>query len=123
MVAGMPASLESRLELGGHLLDEHLTLGCPFGELGLDLGVDTRFEDGKTAILQLVLDLLDPEPVGEGDVDIQRLSGDPLLLFEPKGGDSPDVVKAVGELDQKNPHILGHRHHHLADGGRLGLLR
>ena len=43
------------------------------------------------------------------------------LLPRRHGGDRPHVVEPVGQLDDQDPEVLGHRHQHLAHGG--GLLR
>jgi len=53
---------------------------------------------GKGQVLQLPLDLLDPEPVGQGRIDVEGLLGGAPLL--PLGHDrqGAHVVQAVREL-------------------------
>ena len=123
MVAGIPASLKAASSSEVTFSMNTSRSGARSVELGLDLGVDPRFEDRKASILQLVLDLLHTEAVGERDVDIEGLPGHPLLFLQPEGGDRANVVEAVRQLHQEHPDVLGHRDHHLADRGGLGLLR
>jgi hypothetical protein len=93
----------------------------PAGHHLLDLGVALGIEDGERQVLQLPLHVLDPQPVGQGGVDVEGLLGDPPLLPVGKGGDRAHVVEPVGQLDQQDADVLGHGHQHLAQGG--GLLR
>jgi hypothetical protein len=67
-----------------------------------------------------VLDLLHAEPMGERGVDVEGLPAT-RRCFSSATVDGADVVEPVGQLDDEDPQVLGHGHHHLADGGRLGL--
>ncbi len=51
--------------------------------------------------------------MGERRVDLERLARLQDLLLLRQGGQRAHVVQAVGELDQDDPHVGGHRHHHL----------
>ena len=68
----------------------------------------------KGEVLELPLDRVDPQPVGKRGIDLERLARllDLLLLRQSRQG--PHVVEAVGELDQDDPEIRGHRDHHLS---------
>ena len=76
--------------------------------------------DLEREVLELPLDLPDAEPLGQRRVDLHRLAGDALLLVRRQAVQRAHVVEAVGELDEDDPDVLGHRQQHLADV--LGLL-
>ena len=79
-----------------------------------------RLELLEGEVLELPLDLPDPEPVGQRRVDLQRLAGDAALLLGRQGLERAHVVEPVGELDEDDPDVLCHRQEHLPDV--LGLL-
>ena len=60
--------------------------------------------------------------MGQRGIYVEGLLGDPTLLLLPQGVNGPEVVETVEQLDDQDPDVLGHGHHHLADGRRLGLL-
>ena len=76
--------------------------------------------DLEAEVLELPLDLPDPEPLRERGVDLHRLAGDPLLLLGLEGTQRAHVVEPVGELDEDDADVVGHRQEHLPDV--LGLL-
>ena len=57
----------------------------------------------------------------EGCVDVESFLRDPALLGLGQRRDRAHVVQPVGELDQQDAYVLGHRDEHLAH--RRGLLR
>jgi hypothetical protein len=65
---------------------------------------------------------VDPEPVRERRVHLEHLLRLLHLLLLAEVLDRPHVVHPVGELDQDHPHVLGHRHDHLAVVLGLGML-
>ena len=65
-------------------------------------------------VLELPLDLVNAEPVGERRVHLERLPGLLQLLLLAQVLDRPHVVEAIGELDDDDLGILGHRDDHLA---------
>ena len=73
-------------------------------------------------VLELPFERVDPEPVREGCVDLERLLRLLHLLLLAEVLDRPHVVEPVGELDEDDPHVLGHRDDHLAVVLRLRLL-
>jgi hypothetical protein len=83
-----------------------------------DLVVQLGVEGGEGEVLDLPLEGVHAEPVGQRCVDLQRLACDALTLGVIT--ESPHVVEAVGELDDEDPDVLRHRDHHLADGLGLG---
>ena len=96
------------------LLDLLLPVGAPVGDHRLDLRVLPRVEDLEREILELPLQGVDPEAVRERRVDLERLLRLLHLLLLPEVLDRPHVVEAVGELDEDDPDVLGHRDDHLA---------
>jgi hypothetical protein len=48
--------------------------------------------------------------------------GDAAALVRSQGAEGTHVVSAVGQLDQDDPDVLGHGHHHLAEVLDLGFL-
>jgi hypothetical protein len=73
-------------------------------------------------VLELPLDRVDAEPVGERRVDLEGLLRLLDLLLLGHGPERAHVVQPVGELDEDDPDVRGHRHHHLAVVLRLRLV-
>ena len=107
------------LDLESDLAQVLLTSRGPLGHHVLDLLVHARVEGFEGPVLQLPLDRVHPQTVGQGRVDLQGLLG--LAGGVLRGDVLPGagVVKAVAELDDQHPDVLGHRDNHLAH--RLGL--
>jgi hypothetical protein len=99
-----------------------LAVGTALGDHGLDLCVLARVEDLEGEILELPLEGVDAQPVGERRIDLERLARLLDLLLLPEVLDRAKVVEAVGELDEDHADVLGHRHDHLAVVLRLSLL-
>ena len=95
-------------------------LGGSPGHHVLDLGVALRVERSEAQILELLLELLHPEAVSQGRVDVQRLARRPLLLPVRQCRDGPQIVQPIAELDDQDPDVLGHRHDHLPERRSLG---
>ena len=112
---------EILVDLAQDLLEVHVALAGPAGHQHHDLVVDLRVEHLEAQFLELRLDGVHAQPVGQRGVHVQRLAG---LLLRAGGFHVPPgagVVHTVGELDDQHAHVAAHRHHHLADG--LGLRR
>ena len=104
-----PAPCEELAGLG-HIA---LALGPLLGDELLDLLVLARVQGGEGQVLELPLDRVDPEPVGQRGEDLERLARLLLLLVLVQRIEGAHVVEAVGQLDQDHPDVGGHRHHHL----------
>ena len=113
-------------ELGAQVFpglgDEVFALVALLGDQGLDLLVLARVQRREGEVLELPLDRVDSQAVGQRRVDLQRLAGLLDLLLLGHRLDRAHVVQTVGELDQDDPHVGGHRHHHLAVVVGLGLV-
>ena len=66
-------------------------------------------------ILELVLDLAHPEPVGDRRVDVERLLGDLHAALFGQVVQRPHVVEPVGQLHQDDPDVIHHRQQHLPE--------
>ena len=107
------------LDLEADLAQVLLTSRGPLGHHVLDLLIHARVEGFEGPVLQLPLDRVHPQAVGQGRVDLQGLLG--LAGGVLRGDVLPGagVVEAIAELDDQHPDVLGHRDNHLAH--RLGL--
>jgi hypothetical protein len=106
-----------RLELLGQvaagLLDVELALLALLVDQALDLLVLARMQRGEREVLELPLDGVDAETVRERGVDLEGLLGLLDLLLLGHRRQRAHVVQAVGQLDEDDPDVRGHRHHHL----------
>ena len=122
IATGMSAFSSSPRRMLRRLVDLGLAVGPAVGDHRLDLRVLARMEDLEREVLELPLERVDPEPVGERRVDLERLLRLLHLLLLAEVLDRAHVVQAVGELDQDHAHVLRHRHDHLPVVLGLGLL-
>ena len=113
---------ETGLHLADQLRQVEVALRRTVLDHLVDLAVPLRMQRCQGQVLQLVLDLLHAQAVGQRGVDVDGLLGHPLLLVLRKGGQGAHVVEAVGQLDDQDTEVLGERHQHLAHAGRLLLL-
>ena len=110
----------------GKLTDNQTDMFLPLLSLHTDQMDDPVVAFGidilEGEILQLLLDRVYTEAVGQGSIDIQRFPGDgnaAVLRLEAEG---PHIVQTVGQFDQNDPDIPGHGEDHLPEGLRLGFL-
>ena len=73
-----------------------------------------RIEIPQALVLDLPLNLPDAQTMRDRSVDIERFARDRFLLRRGKARERPHVVQAVGELDDDDADIFGHRQKHLA---------
>jgi hypothetical protein len=104
------------------LRDVLLALGSLLGDEALDLVVLAGMKARERQVLQLPLDRMDPEPVRQRRVDLEGLTRLVELLLLGERLQGAHVVEAVGELDEDDPDVRGHRDHHLAVVLRLVLV-
>ncbi len=113
---------ETLTHLGDRLGQVDVSFGRAHADEVVEFGEPLRVQRGERQILELLLQLLHPEPVRQRRVDVERLLGDALLLLERHRRDRAHVVQTVGELDDQDPEVLRHRDEHLAHRRRLLLL-
>ncbi len=118
----MPTSPSSDSQILACLAHVTLALLALLCDEPLDLLVLAWVERREREVLELPLDRVDAEPVRERRVDLDRLARLLDLLLLGHRVDRAHVVQAIGELDQDDPHIGGHRDHHLAVVVRLRLV-
>ena len=109
-----PHRLELLAQVAARPLDVVLALVALLADQLLDLVVLAWMERGEREVLQLPLDRVDAEPVRQRREDLQRLLRLLLLLVLRHRAERAHVVQAIGELDQDDPDVAGHRDHHLA---------
>ena len=122
--AGDPRLDLGLAQVGRDVLDDLLeedvaargALGDQPGDLVVPLGVQRR--EGQ--VLEFPLDGVHAEPVGQRREDLQHLTRLALLLLPRQVAQRAHVVQPVGELDDQDPDVPGHRHDHLAHGLGLG---
>ncbi len=94
--------------------------------LGLDLRAQRIVRLGleilERQLLELVLDLAHPEPVGDRRVDVERFLGNLHATLFRQVLERPHVVETVGELDQDDADVVNHGQEHLAEVLRLTFL-
>jgi hypothetical protein len=66
-------------------------------------------------LLQLAIQVVEAEPVGDRRVDLQRLAGDAAALVGAHRVQRAHVVQPVGQLDEDHAHVARHRQQHLAE--------
>lgn len=79
-----------------------------------------RVEDREDEVLQLRLEGLHAEPLGERDEDVAGDLGDPRLFLRPHHAEGAHVVQPVGEFDRHHPDVVAGGDEHLAEGLGLG---
>ncbi len=114
MSVGNVGLLQLALEDARRLLHVLRAIPPPLRNHGLDLRVLARMQALEGEVLELPLDGVDAEPVGDRRVHLERLLGLLQLLLAAEVLDRPHVVEAVGELDEDDARVLRHRHDHLA---------
>ncbi len=115
-----PRLLEPRAQVGDRAIDVGLAAAPARVEQLGELAEPLRLERLEREVFELPLHLPDPEPLGQWGVDLECLAGDSLLLLRRQPVQRAHVVQPVGQLDQDDPDVLGHREEHLPDV--LGLL-
>ena len=108
------------LDLADHLGQELVSRRRPLGDHPHDLIVDLGMQGREREVLELPLDGVHAQPVGQGCVDVEGLAGGAFLALLRHVAQRAHVVEPVGELDHEHPDVARHRHDHLADGLGLG---
>jgi hypothetical protein len=116
--SGYPRLDPDRLELLAELGDDRgqvvLAGLAALGHHARDLMELVRLEVVEGQVLQLPLDAGDPQPMRQRGVYLHRLASLVQPSFLGKRRQRPHVVQPVGELDEDDPNVLGHRDEHLA---------
>ena len=104
---------------GDDLVEVMLALGAAFRDHAADLLELVRLKVVERKILKLPLDVVDPQPVRDGCVDLKRLARLEDAAVLAQRPERAHVVQPVGQLDDDDADVLAHGDEHLADGGRL----
>ena len=104
-----------------HPLEEVLILLALVGHLAHDLPIAHRVQVLDGDVLQLPLDVLDAQTVGQRGIDLHGLQRLVPLLLLGKILECAGVVETVGQLDDDDPDVPGHGDEHLPQVLHLGL--
>jgi len=114
MSAAMPALSSSTSRKAGGLLGEILAVGAALSDPLLDLLILAWMQRREGEVLELPLEVVDAEPMGERRVDLERLLRFLDLLLLTKVAERVHVVQTVTELDQDDADVRRHGDDHLA---------
>ena len=109
-----PLLRQPLLDVGLHVVHKAGVEGGDVGQLRLHIVVAHRVQVLQGQVLQLPLQLLHAQAVGDGGVDLHGLQGLLLLLGVGLVLEGAHIVQPVAQLDEDDPHVLGHGHEHLA---------
>ena len=112
--------VEILVDLRQNLLQVHIALAGSASHQHHDLVVDLRVEHLEAQFLELRLDGVHTESVGQRCVHVKGFT---RLLLGGRGlhiAPGASVVYAVGELDHQGTHVAAHGHHEFANGFGLG---
>ena len=108
-------------QLGADFLDHILPLAAQEVEARQNAFESLGIKLCKSEGLQLVLDHIHADPLGERGIDLHGFAGDALALFVLHDEvQRAHVVQPIRQLDEQDTNILAHRQHQLAE--ILGLL-
>ena len=104
------------VDLGQNLLQIHIALTGPTSHQHHDLVVDLRIKHLEAQFLELRLDGVHTQTVGQRRIHVEGfarlLLGGGGLHVSPSAG----VVHTVGQFDHQSAHVAAHGHHKLANG-------
>ena len=103
-------------EIGIHLVAVRLRVF----DFCLDVGVGGRVLVFERQVFELGLYLEQPQAVGQGSVDVERLSGNLVLLVGSHRPEGAHIVEAVGHLDKHHADIVAHGEEQFAEVLGLG---
>ena len=106
--------LELALQLVEHVLHGGFALAALLRDAFGDVVIRIRVEIAQREIFEIPLHPPDAQAVRDRRVDLERLARDRLLLRRRQRRQRAHVVQAVGELDDDDADVLGHRQEHLA---------
>ncbi len=109
------------LKLGHHVGNEALAIKAAFVQQLGDLLVLVGLQVTEGQVLQLPFDMTDTQSVGQRRVDVEDFPGDAVALFVVGVLHRADGARTLGQLDQRDAHVVDHGHQHLAQVFDLGL--
>jgi len=103
------------------LAEEFFAFLLRFFQQVLDLGIFFGVLVLEAEVFQLGLDFVQPQPVGDGGIDVQGFARNLILLVGQHGAEGAHVVQTVGYLDEDDADVIVHREQQLLEV--LGLCR
>ncbi len=114
--------MQRGLEGLGDLADEFLLIAARALQFAFENPVAVRIQGPKPQILELELDRIQAEPLGDRRIDFQGFAGAAAPLDRRHHSEGAHVVHAVGEFDHDDADVAHHRQQHLAEAFGLRLL-
>ena len=108
-------------ELFDDLLYDLFLTALAFLKGSCEHSISKWMEVFKAEIFQLHFESIDTEAVGDRCIDVERFSGDTLLLVSGHRAECLHVVQTVGELDEDDANVFDHREHHFPKAFGLSL--
>ena len=90
------------------LVEELMALGLGRGKLGLDAVIFVGMLVLETQVLEFRLNLVKTQAVGEGRIDIQRLTGNLILFVGRLRLQGAHIVQTVAYLDEDDADVFAH---------------
>ena len=111
---------EGVFDLALHPSNHVIATGAGFGQRFAQHSVTPGVQEAKAQLLQFAVGVVQSQSVGNGSVNLERFAADPPPFAGRHITHGAHIVGAVGQLDQDDPHILGHGQEHFSK--RFGLV-
>ena len=103
-----PSRIEGLPDGGGEFFEELVALLLGEVELVGDVGVLLGVLELETEVLELGLDFVETQAVGQGGVDVQGLACYLVLLVGGLRLEGSHVVESVADFDEDDPYVVAH---------------
>ena len=114
--------VQPRSQRAGQLVDHSLGALAPRLHLRAKCLIRLGLEVLERQLLEFVLHLAHPEPIGDGRVDVKGLLSDLDAALLREVMECSHVVEPVGELHKDDANVIHHRQQHLSEVLGLTLL-
>src|SRR5690606_27482079 len=108
-------ALELATQFIGNFGDKTLAVYTAFINQAGNTFVVFRLQISEREVFEFPFQLADTQSVSQRRVDVKDFAGDPATFFLAGVFDCPDGAGTLGQLDQRNPHVINHGQQHLAD--------
>ena len=105
---------QSLLDRLHNLADDFTAIAARCAHRFRDRPVAQREHMRKRQILQFAINIIETQPVGDGNVHLHRLARNPTTLVDGHCIERAHIVQSVGELHENDAHIARHGQQHLA---------
>ena len=108
--------VESLADRSRELVEDGVQVLAYAGQLLLDAAVFLRVLVAEAQVLQLFLDFVQAESVGQRCVDVERLASYFVLLAGELASQGTHVVQTVRDLDEYDAYVVAHRQQEFLEG-------